>query len=98
MKYFYIKCTQTYKCKFSGTVVEYIFGKGQNMVAKRVLKSTGGYINHVPEFDNTHIRYYADQYAYSKKHTAESVIKKAKRDTVDPVADCVCEVIEVDID
>ena len=98
MKYYYIRCTQTYKGQFSGTVVEYIFGKSQNMVAKKVLKSAGGYINHVPEFDNTHIRYYADRYAYSKKHTAESVIKRTQRDTVDPVADCVCEVIEVDID
>ena len=98
MKYYYIKSTQTYKGQFIGTVVEYIFGKGQNMVAKRVLKSEGGYINHVPEFDNTHIRYYANKYAYSKKYTAESVIKRAQRDTVDPVADCVCEVIEVEID
>ena len=92
MKYYYIKCTTFYKREFEGTIVEYLYGKGQNMISRKVVKTVGGYVDHQLEFDHSHIRYYAGLYGYIKRGIAESVMRRTQRD-----ANSVCEVVEVDI-
>lgn len=92
MKYYYIKCTNFYKGEFEGTIVEYLYGRGQNMISRKVVKASGGYVNHQPEFDHSNIKYYAMLYGYTKRGMAESVMRRTQRD-----ANTVCEIVEVDI-
>lgn len=108
MTCFYIKKTVTYNGESDcpGTVLEYTYGVRENMVAQKLIKLTNPECDIIrrPDFDNTQIKFYADQYSFksekSAKMTLTKLLKKIRElgyDTCWTTFDCKYEVVPVEV-
>ena len=108
MTYFYIKKTVTYNDKSDcpGTVLEFTYGVRENIIAKKVVKITNPECDILrrPDFDNTQVKFYADQFSFksekSAKVTLTKLLKKIRElgyDHLWTTFDCRYDVVTVEV-
>ena len=61
---------------FAGTVMRYVYGKAEEMVARQALNDPKGYGKYDREYDNTDTRWTLENYGFASKGMAERVIKQ----------------------
>lgn len=108
MTCFYIKKTVTYNDKSDcpGTVLEFTYGVRENLIARKMIKLTNPKCDIIrrPDFDNTQVKFYADQFSFksekSTKVTLTKLLKKIRElgyDHLWTTFDCRYEVVSVEV-
>ena len=69
------KATET-NPNFAGTIVRYVYGKKEEMVARNVIEDPNDYAKYGRSFDMTKDKYTMENYGYTSRARAEVVARK----------------------
>lgn len=108
MTYFYIRETITYNDKSDcpGTMLELTYGIRENIVAQKLVKLTNSECDFLRrlDFDNTKVKFYAEQYGFKSEKSAKMTLTKLLKeirdlgyDTCWTTFDCKYEVVPVEV-
>ena len=79
MKRYFIKIKTTAtdnNPNFAGTVIEYIYGKKEEMVGRKTITDPNGHNKYTKDFDDTKYKNDVLEYGFTSKGRAEAVAKK----------------------
>lgn len=61
---------------FAGDVHRYVYGKGEELVAFKMVKNVSGDAYHLKEFDNTNVKFVIADCGFKSAKTADTVGKR----------------------
>ena len=79
MKRYFIKVIATAtdnNPNFAGTVIEYIYGKKEEIVGRKTISDPNGHNKYIKDFDDTKYKNDVLEYGFTSKGRAEAVAKK----------------------